>query len=106
MSTSAFPISSFPAKLKMSMLSNCGANSTVMYPVKPIFDHNIKIEIPDVMYKVASFHSESKSAQVRHGDPADQKICTAVVLKLHDCRTSGTNLTVVSCARKMKFWFF
>ena len=53
----------------MSMLSNSGANSTaVMYPVKPIFDHNIKIDIPDVMYKVASFHGGNLPKQVRNSN--------------------------------------
>ena len=51
--------------LEMDMLSNPKfPNSTVMYPVKPIFDHNIKIELPDVMYKVTSLHVESQILQV------------------------------------------
>ena len=41
------------------MLSN--QKASVMYPIKPIFDHNIKIETPDVMYKSNSFHQESKT---------------------------------------------
>ena len=53
----------------MSMLSNSGTNSAaVMYPVKPIFDHNIKIDIPDVMYKVASFHGGNLPKQVSNSN--------------------------------------
>ena len=44
---------------KMSMLSN--KKAPVMYPIKPIFDNNIKIETPDVMYKSNSIHQESKT---------------------------------------------
>ena len=45
---------------RMSMLST--EKSPIMYPIKPIFDHNIKIETPEVMYKSKNFHQEFKTA--------------------------------------------